>query len=73
MDKEVSEAIAELEENIANENKLIELLRRFEQLSETGLSEADYHTFCETDMRNTDSLGKALLKVFPFLTYDTNS
>lgn len=70
MNKEVNEAISALEESIANKHKLIELLKQFEQISETGLSETDYHTFCETNMRNSDSLGKALVKVFPFLTYE---
>lgn len=70
MNKDVNEAISELEESIANENKLIELLKQFEQLFETGLSEMDYHAFCETNMRCSDFLGKALVKVFPFLIYE---
>lgn len=64
------DAIQNLEQGIALKERQIEQLNKFEQLVEAGLTEEQYHDFCSTDMRNSDTLGEALLKVFPFLSYD---
>lgn len=70
MNINVSEAIENLEEDIAEKKEHIKLLKQFEQLADAGLTEEQYHEFCKTDMRCSDDLGKALLKVFPFLNYE---
>lgn len=68
--REIQEAIACLREDISLKQKQIEQLNQFRDLAEHGLSETQYHDLCRTDMRCSDLLGQALLKVFPFLQYD---
>lgn len=68
--REIQEAIASLREDISLRQEQIEQLNQFRDLAEHGLSETQYHDLCKTDMRCSDLLGQALLKVFPFLQYD---
>lgn len=68
--REIQEAIASLREDISLKQEQIEQLNQFKELAEHGLSETQYHDLCKTDMRCSDLLGQALLKVFPFLQYD---
>lgn len=63
----INEAITHLQEDIEEKKKYIKRLEEFEELSKKGLSEIEYHDFCETYIRNSDLLGNALTVVFPFL------
>lgn len=66
----VEEAIANLKEEIAEKQEQIIQLQQFSEIAERGLTEQEYHNFCDTDLRYSDVLGKALLTVFPFLEYE---
>lgn len=68
----VAESIKDLEEVITTNNKMVDLLRAFEELSVKGLDEYEYHLLCETGMRYSDDLGRALTNIntMPYLVYD---
>lgn len=66
----VEEAIANLSEEIAEKQEQITQLQRFGEIAKCGLTEQEYHNFCETDLRYSDVLGKSLLTVFSFLEYE---
>ena len=70
MYEEIHEAIKTLEDDISIKKEQIAKLKDFTKLSANGLSEDQYHEFCETNLRYTDLLGKVLVKNLPFLTYE---
>lgn len=66
----IKEAIANLTEEIAEKQEQIAQLQQFDKIAKKGLTEQEYHNFCETDLRYSDVLGNSLLTVFPFLEYE---
>lgn len=69
MNKSIAEAIEELREDIEEKEGFIKQLEAFEKNAEEGLTEKQYHDLCETPMRYSDLLGKALEAPMPFLEY----
>mgnify|MGYP003292420070 CR=1 FL=1 len=69
----VSEVINELEKQICEAQKQIAQLKRFDALVQEGITEQVYHELCETDMRYTDELGKAIETVLPCLHYKSRN
>ena len=57
-DKDMQEAVQALDEEIGELTRLKEILQRSE--FGTDMSEETYHSMCETELRYTDALGKAL-------------
>ena len=62
------EAIEELKRDIAEKQDCIKILKEFD--SKETITSEEYHKCCQTALRYSDVLGKKLLKVFPFLTYE---
>lgn len=66
----IQDAIEDVQEEIKDRERCLKRLEEFQSISERGLTEAEYHDLCDTGLRASDSLGEALLTVFPFLEYD---
>lgn len=66
----VKDAITNLLEEIEDKQQQIKQLQQFDKFAKRGLTEQEYHNFCDTDLRYSDVLGKALLIVFPFLEFE---
>ena len=63
----INETLKSLENEKAEIEKQIELVKSFDKLTPTDFTEEVYHDFCETTLRGTDILGEKLANVFPFL------
>ena len=63
----IKETLKSLENEKAEIEKQIELVKSFDKLTPTDFTEEVYHDFCETTLRGTDILGEKLANVFPFL------
>lgn len=66
----IIKAIHSLQEEIKEKENQIQLLSNVADIvDKQGFTEELYHKLCETEMRNSDELGKAIAKVLPFLTF----
>ena len=63
----IKETLAELENEKAELENKIELVKSFDKLTTTDFTEDVYHDFCKTTLRGGDILGEKLASVFPFL------
>lgn len=63
----INETLKSLENEKAEIEKQIELVKSFDKLTPTDFTEEVYHDFCKTTLRGTDILGEKLANVFPFL------
>ena len=68
-DMSINDAIEAIKNEIDTKQRQLERLHHFDEMAQAGLSEEQYHDFCQTDMRYSDLLGKALVTSMPFLTY----
>lgn len=63
----INETLKSLENEKAEIENQIELVKSFDNLTTADFTEEVYHDFCETTLRGTDILGEKLASVFPFL------
>ena len=63
----IKETLAELENEKAELENKIELVKSFDNLTAADFTEDVYHDFCKTTLRGGDILGEKLASVFPFL------
>ena len=63
----INETLKTLENEKAEIEKQIELVKSFDNLTTADFTEDVYHDFCKTPLRGDDILGEKLASVFPFL------
>ena len=63
----INETLKSLENEKAEIENQIELVKSFDNLTTADFTEDVYHDFCKTTLRGGDILGEKLASVFPFL------
>ena len=63
----INETLKSLENEKAEIENQIELVKSFDNLTTADVTEDVYHDFCKTTLRGGDILGEKLASVFPFL------
>ena len=63
----INETLKSLENEKAELENKIELVKSFDNLTTADFTEDVYHDFCKTSLRGGDILGEKLASVFPFL------
>ena len=68
----INETLKSLENEKAEIEKQIELVKAFDNLTTADFTEDVYHNLCETTLRGSDILGEKLASIFPFLVLQKN-